>query len=133
MSAPGLTDPRSEAARLHFVKHLVDPDAFRFEGTTSGAAAGTLISQILAETSPETDRFRFLSFRWTVDASASSPAADTSFVAETHGTLDKTTGEVVMAGTVVSGWSIGTSVIERGQLTDAATFTFEGDLVLIPQ
>jgi hypothetical protein len=133
MLASDPTDPPSDAARVHFVKHLVDPDTFCFEGTTSGLASGTLISQILAETAPETDRFRFLSFRWTVDATGTSSAPDTSFVAETHGTLDKTTGEVVMAGTVVSGWNTGTSVIERGQLTDAATFTFEGDLVLIPR
>ena len=132
MHSSGPSTPLTDTARVHFVKHLVDPDAFRFEGTTTGPALGTLVSQILAETAPETDRYRFLSFRWSVEAPGAS-ATDTSFVAETHGTLDKTTGEVVMAGTVVSGWNTGMSVIERGQLTDAATFTFEGDLVLIRQ
>jgi hypothetical protein len=132
MPTRGKRVPSNDAARVHFVKHLVDPDAFRFEGTTSGAAPGTLTSQILAETSPETDRFRFLRFRWTVAAPANSSVSDTSFVAETQGTLDKITGEVVMTGTVVSGWKTGTSVLERGRLTDAATFTFEGDLIIIP-
>jgi hypothetical protein len=114
-----------DAPRVHFTKHIVDSLASRFEGTTTGAANGVLVSQILRETAPETAGFRFVMFRWTITASTR------SFVAETHGTLDKTTGEVVMAGNVVSGWRAGAVVLEQGQLTDPKTFTYEGDLVLL--
>jgi hypothetical protein len=118
--------PRNDVAmRVHFTKHIVDSQAFRFAGTASGAANGTLVSQIIRETAPETDRFRFVMFRWTITAPTH------SFVAETQGTLDKTTGEVVMAGSVVSGWRVGGAVLGYGHLTDPSTFTYEGDVVLL--
>ena len=123
--APSHDSDHLGAARVHFVKHLTDPTTFTFQGRTTGAACGKLVSQLLGDTAPETPQYRFVSFRWTVTAHRH------SFVAETQGTLDKTTGVVLMSGTVVSGWHKGASVIESGQLTDPATYSFEGDLVIL--
>jgi hypothetical protein len=54
-----------------------------------------------------------------------------SFVADRHGTLDKITGEIVMAGAIVSGWRAGAAVMERKRLSDAIGFSFEGDIAVL--
>jgi hypothetical protein len=114
-----------EAPRVHFIKRVVDSEPVRFEGDASGAVTGSRMTEILRETLPERDRFRFVAFRWNVTAPGR------SFVAQTQGTVDKTTGEMVQLGTFVAGWRAGSSVMERGQLIDPGTLTFEGDVVVL--
>jgi hypothetical protein len=110
------------AARIHFEKHVVDPVAFVFEGTTSGAAHGTLRSNLLTQLGSSGD-YSIVSFRWTVNARKH------SFVAQTTGTINNATGEVSMAGSIVSGWNAGAKVLELGQGDGAGNF--EGDLIVL--
>jgi len=111
-----------------FEKHLVDPAALVFNGTTGGAAKGTLVSRLVPGTlDASTPVWRF-AFEWDVTAKAPSK----SFVAITTGTFDTTTGAVIMEGSVVSGWHVGAPVHEEGQLIDASTFTFAGEIVILP-
>jgi hypothetical protein len=113
------------AARVHFVKHLVDPEAFVFNGTTTGAAHGTLRSNLLTQIATAGD-YSIVSFRWTVSAHKH------SLVAQTTGTINNATGEVSMSGSIVSGWNQGARILELGQGDGAGNF--EGDLViLLPQ
>lgn len=115
-------------ARSHdvtFIKHLTDPGSLAFQGTTGGAARGQLTSQLITQTAPPTNQYEFLRFRWTIAARAH------SFTAITDGTLNLITGEVEMDGTVTDGWHKGAEVLEKGQLTDPATYTFTGDIVLL--
>jgi hypothetical protein len=110
------------AARVHFVKHLVDPATLTFEGTVTGAAHGSLRSNLLAPIASAGD-YSIVSFRWAVTAQQH------SFVAETTGTINNATGAVSMSGTVVSGWNSGAKVLELGQ--GDGTGRFEGDIVLL--
>jgi hypothetical protein len=108
-----------------FVKHLTDRASFTFGGVTGGAARGQLTSQLIGQTAPATDKYQFIEFRWTVTA------GEHSFIAVTAGTLNLTTGEVAMTGTVTDGWHNGADVLEKGELTDPVTETFAGDIVLL--
>lgn len=110
------------AARIHFEKHLVDPVTFTFQGTTSGAAHGTLRSNLLTQIGSSGD-YSIVSFRWTVNARKH------SFVAQTVGTINNATGEVSMSGSIVSGWNAGAKVLELGQGDGAGNF--EGDLIVL--
>ena len=110
------------AARIHFTKHVVDPKNLVFEGTVTGAAHGSLRSNLIASIGSTGD-YSVVGFRWAVTANAH------SFVAETTGTLDNATGAVSMSGTVVSGWNVGAKVLELGQGDGKGNF--EGDLVLL--
>lgn len=115
-------DHAGYAARVHFVKHLVDPATFVFEGTTSGAAHGTLRSNLLTQIGSSGD-YSIVSFRWTVTARKH------SFVAQTIGTINNATGAVSMSGSIVSGWNTGAKVLELGQGDGAGNF--EGDLIVL--
>lgn len=117
--------PPAKTVDISFIKHLVDPTAFTFQGRTDGAIRGQLTSQLIAQTAPPTSEYEFVEFRWTI---TSRPR---SLVAVTSGTLDTTTGVVAMTGTVTEGWHTGAEVLERGQLIDPATDTFTGDIVLL--
>lgn len=117
--------PPAKAVDISFVKHLTDPTAVTFHGTTAGAVRGDLVTQLIAQTAPATNEYEFVEFRWTITSRAR------SLVAVTTGTLDTTTGVVAMTGTVTEGWNQGAEVLERGQLIDPATETFTGDLVLL--
>ncbi len=110
------------AARVHFVKHLVDRAAFVFEGTTSGAAHGALRSNLLSQIGSSGD-YSIVSFHWTV------MARKHSFVAQTVGTINNATGAVSMSGSIVSGWNTGAKVLELGQ--GDGTGNFEGDLIVL--
>ncbi len=117
-----VNDSTGYAARIHFVKHVVDPVAFKFEGTTTGAATGILHSNLVAQLGSSGD-YGLVSFRWEVSAGRH------SFVAETVGTLNNATGAVSMSGKVVSGWSAGAKVLELGQGDGKGNF--EGDIVIL--
>jgi hypothetical protein len=120
-------EPPREAVTqdVTFIKHLVDATAFRFEGTTGGDARGKLTSQLVRQTAPPTNEYQFVEFKWIITA------RHRSFTAITDGTLDLKTGVVAMTGTVTAGWHRGAEVLEKGQLTDPATSTFVGDIVIL--
>jgi hypothetical protein len=105
-----------------FEKHVVDPVNLVFEGTTGGAAKGTLESRVVPGSLTIDGPIWHFVFEWTVSANATHK----SFVARTTGTLDTTTGLVVMDGEVTEGWHKGATVHEEGQLIDPATYTFAG-------
>jgi hypothetical protein len=100
----------------------VDPATFTFAGTVTGAAHGSLRSNLLHQIGSTGD-YSVVTFRWDVKANAH------SFVAETTGTLDNATGAVSMSGSVVSGWNAGAEVLELGQ--GDGNGNFEGDIVLL--
>ena len=107
-----------------FEKHLVDPANLVFQGTSGGKAKGALESRMVPGSLTIEGPIWHFAFDWIVDANA----RHKSFVARTSGTFDTTTGRVVMDGVVTDGWHEGAAVHEEGQLLDAATFTFAGEL-----
>jgi hypothetical protein len=107
-----------------FEKHLVDPTNLVFQGTAGGRSKGALESRMVpGSLTIDGPVWRF-AFDWAVDATAEHK----SFVARTTGTFDTSTGRVVMDGVVTEGWYEGAPVHEEGQLLDAGTFTFAGEL-----
>ena len=110
-----------------FQKHIVDPANFGFQGTTGGPASGTLVSMIVGPLDASSPVWHF-TFKWVVTADNTHK----SFVALTDGSLDTTTGSVVMDGSVVQGWHLGARVHEEGQLVDPATLTFAGNILILP-
>ena len=110
-----------------FVKHVVDPAAFVFAGTTGGAAKGALESR-LVDCADCAGAVWTFTFDWIVTADAS----EKSFLARTTGTFDTTTGAVVLDGLVCSGWHAGDRVHEQGRLVDPGTLTFAGHIVIQP-
>jgi hypothetical protein len=114
----------SAPARLTFDKSIVDPADGVWEGTTAGDVAGALRTELrgLQVTGP----IWHVTFDWIVNAGPQ------SFTARLAGTLNTTTGAVVMNGTVIDGWLEGAQVHETGQLVDAATLRFQGSIRLMP-
>jgi len=111
--------------RVTFDKHVVDPAAFVFAGTTGGDVSGSLTSKLVsldASTGPNLH----ITFDWIVSAGAS------SFTARTSGIWNTKTGSVVMNGTVIDGYLLGAQVHEEGELLDPATLHFAGSLQLMP-
>ena len=115
---------RSKPLVVTFEKHLVDPASLVFQGTAGGKAKGALESRMVPGSLRIEGAIWHFAFDWIVDAKA----RHRSFVARTTGTFDTTTGRVVMDGVVTEGWHEGAAVHEEGQLLDAATFTFAGEL-----
>ncbi|MDP8905595.1 MAG: hypothetical protein M3N29_09860 [Chloroflexota bacterium] len=112
--------------RISFDKSIVDPGGV-WEGTVSGAVDGDLTTHLLAAPD-ETGQVWHVSFDWVVVADD----PDYSFVALTEGILNLRTGRVVMNGTVDSGWMAGARVHEEGQLIDAASLRFQGEITILP-
>jgi hypothetical protein len=109
--------------QVDFVKHVVDPQSFVFEGTVSGSVSGELTSKLVSLDAQQGQVLR-ITFDWIVDAGGK------SFTARTKGTWNQKTGKVVMNGSVIEGYNLGARVHEEGRLVDPATLTFEGYLRL---
>ena len=108
-----------------FDKHVVDPVAFVFAGTTGGDISGSLTSNLVslnASTGPNLH----ITFDWHVTAGAR------SFTARTDGIWNTKTGSVVMNGTVIDGYLLGAQVHEEGQLVDPAHLEFVGSIRVMP-
>ena len=108
-----------------FDKHVVDPVAFVFAGTTGGDISGSLTSNLVslnASTGPNLH----ITFDWKVTAGTK------SFTARTDGIWNTKTGSVVMNGTVIDGYLLGAQVHEEGQLVDPTTLEFVGSIRLMP-
>ena len=108
-----------------FDKHVVDPAAFVFQGTTGGDVPGALTSKLVS-IEASTGPILHLTFDWIVSAGAK------SFTARTSGIWNTKTGSVVMNGTVIDGYLLGAHVHEQGQLLDPTTLHFAGSLRLMP-
>ena len=111
--------------QVDWVKHVVDPTHFVFEGTTSGAAPGALTSRLIS-LDAATGPILHVTFDWSVSSGSK------SFTARTSGIWNTNTGRVVMNGRVIDGYLNGAQVHEEGQLVDPATLTFQGFLRLLP-
>ena len=111
--------------RVDWVKHVVDPANFVFEGTTSGDAPGTLTSRLVS-LDASTGTVLHVTFDWIVSSGSK------SFTARTSGIWNLNTGRVVMNGSVIAGFLEGAHVHEEGQLTEPATLSFQGFLQLLP-
>jgi hypothetical protein len=119
------TATAASPVQVDFAKHVVDPAALTFAGTTSGDAPGTLTSELVS-LDAQTGPILHITFRWTV----SSPGR--SFTAVTSGIWNTNSGSVVMNGRVTDGYLEGAQVHEAGQLVDLNTLSFEGSLRLMP-
>ena len=111
--------------QVTFDKHVIDPIAFVFAGTTGGDISGSLTSNLVsldASTGPNLH----ITFDWKVTAGTK------SFTARTDGIWNTKTGSVVMNGTVIDGYLLGAQVHEEGQLVDPTTLEFVGSLRLMP-
>ena len=115
----------NEPVTLSFTKHVVDPANLVFEGDVSGAIEGGLVSRAVSVNGAGGEVTRF-TFDWIVSAGAK------SFTARLDGILNAVTGQVVMNGTVISGYLRGAEVHEAGRLVDPATFTFAGTIWIMP-
>src|SRR5262245_56145809 len=123
VGAPSAT--AAPPVQVDWAKHLVDPATLSFAGTSSGAAPGTMTSQLVS-LDAQAGPILHITFRWTI----SSPGK--SFTAVTSGIWNTNTGRVVMNGRVTDGYLEGAQVHEEGQLVDPATLSFEGFLRLLP-
>ncbi len=110
--------------QVDFVKHLVDPSTLTFEGTTSGAVSGDLTTRVSVNN--VSGPIIHMTVDWIVSA------GDESFTAQTSGTWNTVIGQVVLDGSVISGYLNGAQVHEEGHLVDPSTLTFEGFLRLMP-
>ena|SRR5204863_2792543 len=111
--------------QVDFTKHVVDPQNLVFEGTVSGAVTGSLVSRLVSLNGIDGPNYN-ITFDWIVSA------GDESFTARTTGIWNTLTGQVVMNGSVISGYLDGAQVHEQGHLVDPDTLTFEGFLRLMP-
>jgi len=111
--------------QVDWVKHVTDPAAFVFEGTTSGAAPGTLTSRLVS-LDASTGPILHVTFDWIVTS------GDRSFTARTSGSWNTNTGRIVLNGRVIVGYLLGAQVHDEGQLVDPSTLTFQGFLRIMP-
>lgn len=112
--------------QVDFVKHVVDPANFVFEGSVSGGVTGDLTSRLVSLNEVSGPIYH-VTFDWIVSAGSD------SFTTRTSGIWNTLTGQVVMNGNVISsGYLSGAQVHEEGQLVDARTLTFQGFLRLLP-
>jgi hypothetical protein len=124
---PGRVANAQNAApvNLTFEKQIADPVNFIWEGTVGGDVTGQLTTQLLAL--EVTGVIWHVEFDWIIDAGPQ------SFTARLTGILNTETGHVVMNGKVIQGWLLGARVHEEGQLVDAATLGFEGQIRILPR
>jgi hypothetical protein len=112
----------SDPVRLSFDKSAVSAGVW--SGTVVGDVSGGLTT-VLTAIEPS-GPIAHVEFDWIVSAGAQ------SFTAHLYGTLNTNTGAVVMNGTVVDGWLEGAQVHEAGQLVDAASLRFQGEIRVMP-
>ena len=112
----------NDPVRLSFDKSSVSAGVW--SGTVSGDVSGGLVTVLTAI--EQRGPIAHLEFDWIVSAGAH------SFTAHLNGTLNTSTGAVVMNGTVVDGWLEGAQVHEAGQLVDAASLRFQGEIRVMP-
>lgn len=122
--AAGGASASSAPVRLGFDKSISDPAASVWTGTVSGDVSGGLTTRLtsLRVAGP----IWHVRFDWIIDA------GERSFVADLSGTLNTGTGQVVMDGTVVSGWLRDAQVHEEGRLVDPAKLRFDGEIRIAP-
>jgi hypothetical protein len=111
----------SDPIQMSFDKSASGPGTW--SGSVSGDVKGDLSTTLLSVT--ETGVIWHVTFDWVVDG-------DASFTARLSGTLNTSTGHVVMNGRVIDGDHLGAVVHEDGQLIDAATLHFQGLIRIMP-
>jgi hypothetical protein len=111
----------SDPIRLSFDKTASGPGTW--SGSVSGDVSGDLSTQLLSLR--ETGVIWHVTFDWVVDG-------DAAFTARLSGTLNTSTGHVVMNGRVIDGDYLGAVVHEEGQLVNPATFQFQGVIRIMP-
>jgi hypothetical protein len=122
VSAPAAAVSPYAPLHLTFDKHSVDTGVWH--GTVSGDVQGDLTTRLLSL--KVIGPIWFVTFDWIIDAGS------TSFTARLSGIVNTNDGSVVMTGRVISGYRLGTMVIDRGQLIDAATSRFVGTIDVMP-
>jgi hypothetical protein len=110
--------------QLQFAKCVTDPVNGIWEGQVTGDIEGELRTELRALT--VTGSIWHVQFAWIIAAD------EQSFVADLSGTLNLTTGSVVMDGTVSAGYREGARVHEEGQLVDAENSCFAGVIRILP-
>jgi hypothetical protein len=115
---------------ITFEKHLVDPQNVAFQGSTGGAARGTLESRLVPGTLTIVGDLWTFEFDWVITADV--PAK--SCVMHASGTMigANAGSPVVMDGVVTSGWHAGAALHMEGTLVDPSTFTIAGTLTIQP-
>jgi hypothetical protein len=127
-----LLQPGAESAsasapvRLTFEKELLQPGVW--EGTVDGAFSGDLRTELvsLREAGP----IWHVVFDWIITGTA---AGEFDLIARLNGTLNTSTGRVVMNGRVTDGYLEGARVHEEGQLVDPDVLGFEGIITIMPR
>jgi len=121
LAAPAFADGPAPSY-VTFDKHYIGSG--QFEGTTGGAAPGTV--HTTCTLAPNNQTLSRLTCDWQISAGTR------SFDAPLTGTLDWQTGNVVMNGVIASGWQAGHQVHETGHLVDAAALEFAGTIQIQP-
>jgi hypothetical protein len=111
----------NDPVRLSFDKTASSPGFW--SGTVSGDVTGNLATELLSVT--ETGVIWHVTFDWVVDG-------DAAFTARLSGTLNTSTGHVVMDGRVIDGDYLGARVHEEGHLIDPTTLRFQGLIQIMP-
>jgi hypothetical protein len=111
----------NDPIQLSFDKSASGPGIW--SGSVSGDVDGDLTTALLSLT--ETGVIWHVTFDWVVDG-------DASFTARLSGTLNTSTGHVVMNGRVIDGDYLGAVVHEEGRLIDPATLHFQGLIRIMP-
>jgi hypothetical protein len=95
-----------------------------WQGTVAGDVNGALTTRLLSL--KVVGPIWLVTFDWIVDSGPQ------SFTARLSGILNTNTGSVVMTGKVISGFRLGASVIEQGQLMDPVASEFAGTIDVMP-
>ena len=111
----------NDPVRITFDKSTSGPGTW--SGSVSGDVEGDLSTTLLSLTT--TGVIWQVTFDWVVDG-------DSSFTARLSGTLNTSTGHVVMNGRVIEGDYLDAVVHEEGQLIDPATLHFQGLIRIMP-
>jgi hypothetical protein len=113
--------------RLNFSKSLTtQTPTWIWDGSVTGDVTAQLQTRLVSLR--VSGAIWHVEFDWIV--SSSNPAQ--SFTARLNGAVNTKTGKVVMNGVVVEGYLEGAQVHEEGQLTDPATWRFEGNIRVMP-
>jgi hypothetical protein len=115
---------------ITFEKHLVDPQNVAFQGSTGGAARGTLESRLVPGTLTIDGDLWTFEFDWVITADVPAKScvmhASGTMIGANAGSL------VVMDGVVTNGWHAGAALHMEGTLVDPSTFTIAGTLTIQP-